>query len=83
MKRAERELQEKVEIEVSRQLNAKDAVDVGDLDEDVESLADEMSTIRCEFKELKHEFIGIRLAVGMLSMLAIAWGAYGVIQWLS
>jgi len=38
MKRQERELREMVQREVSRQLNAKDAIDIGSLDEVVEKL---------------------------------------------
>jgi len=83
MKRSQRELQEMVEKAVRIEFAARDSVDVGSLDEDVDSLADEMSTIRYEFKVLKHEFVGIRIVTAMLSMLAIAWGIYGIIGWFS
>jgi len=79
MKRQQREMQEMVEREVSRQLNAKDAIDVGSLDEDVEELADEISKFEYKLKEFKYEFAGIKLMVSIFCMLVLAWAIYFII----
>jgi len=77
MKRTERELREKVEREVSRQLNAKDAVDIGTLDEDVDELADGMSKLEYEMGKLKKELFKTTMifiaSVGILCMLMIVY----------